>query len=125
MVAVNQLTGKLREYIMGQVESLAKTNPMISFVKPLVSRAIDKNFSKVKKTLDLIADENGNVDVENILNEMIESLMTTEPFTFKSSFAGDIEIGGGFIKLNVPLTTKRLVFNQVDLQSFRDILTSK
>lgn len=125
MVEVNQLTGKLREYVMSQVDSMAKTNPMISFVKPLVSRAVDKNFSKVRKALDLIADEDGNIDVENIINEMTESLITTDPFTFKSSFAGDIEIGGGFIKLNVPLTNKRLVFNQADLQSFRDCLINK
>lgn len=122
MVSVNQLTIKLKEYVMSQVDSMARTNPMISFVKPLVSRAVDKNFTKVKKAIDLIADDEGNVDVENILNEMIDSLINTDPFTFKSSFAGDIEIGGGLIKMNVPLTNKRLVFNQEDLQSFRNCI---
>lgn len=125
MVTIDGLTDKLKDYILAQVNSMASTNPMISFIKPLITRAMDKNFSKVKKALDLIADENGNIDIENILDEMIQSVMTTEPFTFKTSFAGDIEIGGGAVAMNLPFTSKRLVFNKEDLQSFRDVLTSK
>jgi hypothetical protein len=47
--------------------TMAKTNPMIGFMKPLITRALDKNFSKVSKALDLIADKDGNIDIENIL----------------------------------------------------------
>lgn len=125
MVDVNQLTSKLKEYVTTQVDIMSKSNPMVSFAKPLITRAVDKNFTKVKTALELIADENGNIDIEAILSEMIESVMTTEPFTFKTSYVGDIEIGGGLIKLNVPMTSKRLVFNQADLQSFREVLTAK
>lgn len=78
-------------------------------MKPLITRALDKNFSKITKALELIADKDGNVDVEGILTEMMENLMTTNPFSFKTSFIGDIEIGGGQIKFNLPLTNKRLV----------------
>lgn len=51
--------------------------------------------------------------------------MDTRPFTFNTSFAGDIEIGGGTIKLNIPLTDKRLILNQVDIQNFRSLLIAK
>nr|DAR32412.1 MAG TPA: hypothetical protein [Bacteriophage sp.] len=125
MVTTLELTDKLRSYLVTQIESMAKTNPMISFIKPLITRAMDKNFSKITKTLDLISDKDGNIDIDVILSEMMESLISTEPFTFKTKFIGDIEIGGGMIKMNVPLTDKRLVFNQEDLESFREILTSK
>lgn len=54
-----------------------KTVAMVGFMKPLITRALDKNFSKVTKALDLIADENGNVDVEGILSEIMENLMIT------------------------------------------------
>ena len=46
--------------------------------------------------------------------------MTTNPFTFKTSFVGDIEIGGGEIKFNLPLTNKRLVLNMTDLETFKE-----
>lgn len=94
-------------------------------MKPLITRALDKNFSKVSKALDLIADKDGNIDIENILTEMMENLMTTNPFTFKTSFVGDIEIGGGEIKFNLPLTNKRLVLNMTDLETFKEMLITK
>lgn len=75
--------------------------------------------------LELIADKDGNVDVEGILTEMMENLMTTNPFSFKTSFIGDIEIGGGQIKFNLPLTNKRLVLNMSDLEAFKETLITK
>lgn len=125
MVTIMQLTDNLKSYISLQLESMAKTNPMIGFMKPLITRALDKNFSKVRKALDLIADKDGNIDIENILAEMMENLMTTNPFTFKTSFVGDIEIGGGEIKFNLPLTNKRLILNMTDLETFKEMLITK
>lgn len=125
MVTIMQLTDNLKSYISLQLESMAKTNPMIGFMKPLITRALDKNFDKVSKALDLIADKDGNIDIENILAEMMENLMTTKPFTFKTSFVGDIEIGGGEIKFNLPLTSKRLVLNMADLETFKEMLITK
>lgn len=58
MVTIPQLKERLQSYLVAQVESLAKTNPMIGFTKPLITRALDKNLSKLDKALDLIADEN-------------------------------------------------------------------
>lgn len=60
-----------------------------------------------------------------ILTEMMENLMTTNPFSFKTSFIGDIEIGGGQIKFNLPLTNKRLVLNMSDLEAFKETLITK
>lgn len=125
MVTIIQLTDNLKSYISLQLESMAKTNPMIGFMKPLITRALDKNFNKVSKALGLIADKDGNIDIENILTEMMENLMTTNPFTFKTSFVGDIEIGGGEIKFNLPLTNKRLVLNMTDLETFKEMLITK
>lgn len=125
MVDVIQLTNKLKSYIIAQLDSMSKTTPMIGFIKPLITRALDKNFSKVTKALDLIADENGNVDIEGILSEMMENLMSTQPFTLKTSFIGNIEIGGGSVKFNIPFTDKRLVFDMTDLESFKEMLIAK
>lgn len=125
MVTIMQLTDNLKSYVMLQLESMAKTSPMVGFVKPIITRALDKNFNKVNKALDLIADKDGNIDIENILTEMMENLMTTKPFTFETSFIGNIEVGGGEIKFNLPLTNKRLVLNMADLETFKEMLITK
>lgn len=123
--ALTQQNQRFQSYLVAQVESLAKTNPMIGFTKPLITRALNKNLSKLDKALDLIADENGNIEIEGILEEMIESVVSGNPFKMKTPFMGDVEIGGGLIKLNVPLTDKSLVFNESDLLGFKEILTAK
>ena len=120
-----QLTDNIKTYISTQIEQLSNGNPIIGFLKPLVMRALDKNFSKVHTALDLIADENGNIDAEAILTEMIESIRTSQPFTFNTSFIGDIELGGGSIKFNLPFTNKKLILGMSDLEMFKEILTTK
>ena len=125
MVTVIQLTDNLKSYILLQLDSMSKSNPMVGFMKPFITRALDKNFGKVTKALDLISDKEGNIDIENIITEMMENLMNTNPFTFKTSFIGDIEIGGGEIKFNLPFTSKRLVLNIADLETFKEMLITK
>ena len=125
MVTVMQLTDNLKSYIILQLDNISTTNPMVGFMKPLVTRALDKNFDKIKKALDLISDSEGNIDIENILTEMMENVINTQPFTFNTSIIGDIEVGGGNIKLNLPFTKKRLVLNMNDLEAFKEMLITK
>ena len=124
-MTVTQLTDNLKSYIILQLDNMSVSNPMIGFMKPLVTRALDKNFGKIKKALDLISDSEGNVDIENILTEMIGNVMNTQPFIFNTSIIGDIEVGGGHIKLNLPFTNKRLVLNMDDLETFKEMLITK
>ncbi len=125
MVTIMQLTDNLRAYVATQLDTMSKNTPMIGFMKPLITRALDKNFSKVAKALNLIANDEGKIDIENILTEMMENVMNTNPFTFKTSFIGDVEIGGGQIKFNLPLTNKRLVLDMTDLEAFKEMLITK
>lgn len=125
MLTVMQLNDNIKRYIITQMDVLSGGNPMIGFMKPLVVRGLDKNFSKIAKTLDLIADENGKIDVEGILSEMIETIKTSQPFTLKTSFIGDVEIGEGHVKLNIPFVNKRLVLDKTDLDTLKEMLTAK
>lgn len=121
---VSKVVNNIREYIVNQVNVLAKTNPLIGFTKPLIVRVIDNNIDKASKTLSLLADKDGNIDIENIVNEMIDSVMSSKPFDIHTSFMGDINIGEGKIILNIPFTDKNIVFNKDDLDSLRTTLIS-
>ena len=123
MITVPRLIENLQRYVDMQVVEMAKTNPMISFMKPVITRAASNAISRADKTLLLLADKEGNIDIENILSEMTESLMTTQPFTVHTSFIGDIVIGNGTIKVGIPFTERNLVFNSSDLQNLREMLT--
>ena len=122
---VNKLINKLKDYTISQVEILAKDNPLIGFTKPLIIRIIDNNMDKANKTLSILADKEGNIDIENIMTDMVKSVMETKPFTIHTSFVGDINIGNGKIILNIPFTSNNLVFNQSDLENLKNNLISE
>lgn len=122
MINIQQLTNNLKSYITSQLNIMSNNTPIIGFMKPLIIRAIDKNIDKVTNTIKLISDNEGNIDIETILSEMIQNVINTQPFVYKAPFIGDVEIGNGNIKLNLPLTDKRIVLNQQDLQLFKEAL---
>lgn len=125
MITIPILIEKLQKYANMQLAEIASTNPMMGFVKPLLSRAINNTISKAEKTLALLADKEGNIDTDSILTEMIDNLMTTQPFVINTSFIGDIVIGNGTIKINIPYTERNLVFNSSDLQKLKEMLNIK
>lgn len=122
---INRIINKTQDYIINQVESLAKTNPFIGLTKPLLIRFVNNNIEKIKDPLSLLADKDGNIDIENIIPEMMESVMNTQPFTIHTSLIGDINIGGGQIILNMPFTDKNIILNREDLENLKNILMEK
>ena len=113
----------LKIFLNRQINSLALTNPILSFSKPLITRVIDNNIHKANGFLSMLADENGNIDVQSLVPEMIQSVMTTRPFVYHTEFLGDLEIGGGFIILNIPLTNSQIVLGKNDLDALKELFT--
>lgn len=112
---------RLKLFLNKQINSLAMTNPMISFSKPLILRIVNNNIYKASNFLSMVADENGDIDVQTLIPEMIQSVMTTKPFIFDTGFLGELEIGGGFIKMNIPMTKNQIVFGRNDLEVLREV----
>lgn len=114
---------KLKIFLNKQINSLALTNPVISFSKPIIIRIINNNIHKANGFLSMLADENGEIDVQSLIPEMIQSVMTTRPFVYHTEFLGDLEIGGGFIKMNIPLTNNQIVLGKTDLDVLKELFT--
>ena len=112
---------KLKTFLTGRINSLAMTNPLIGFAKPIIVRALNNNIYKAEGFLSMIADESGNIDTQNLIPEMIQSVMNTKPFVYHTDFLGDLEIGGGFIKLNIPMTNNQIVLNRTDLDVLKEL----
>ena len=51
MIAKEQLIMRLKQYITNQIAQISKDNPIIPFIKPLLDRAVDKNFNKINSYL--------------------------------------------------------------------------
>lgn len=115
----------LKIFLNRQINSLAITNPLISFSKPLITRIVNNKINQADGFLSMLADSNGEIDVQSLIPEMIQSVMTTKPFVYHTDFLGDLEIGGGFIKMNIPMTNNQIVLGKTDLDTLRDLFINK
>ena len=120
-----QLIEGLQQFIGTQLETMSRTNPVVSFFRPIASRVLKKKVGGITGMLDLIADENGNIDAEAIISEMTASLINTQPFRLNVPVLGDLIIGGGRIEMEIPFIDKNIVLNEKDLTELKSILTSK
>jgi hypothetical protein len=125
MITVPRLIENLQRYVDIQITEMAKTSPMMGFMKPLISRAATNAIGKADKALSLLADKDGNIDIENIISEMRDSVLTSQPFTVNLPVLGDVEIGNGLIMANIPMINKRLVLNRDDLNMLKEMLIIK
>lgn len=116
------LIEKLCYFTDSQLSSLAKTNPIISVCKPLLSRIVHNKVSAASNLLDLLADGEGNIDAETIIGETIDSVLNTQPFNINVPVLGNITIGNGNIKMGIPFTDKSIVFNETDFNELKEII---
>lgn len=119
---VDVITSKLEDYIQKQLILVSKDNPTIALAKPFLSRIVNNNMYKVDNMLKQIADKDGLIDIDGILSETIDNLISIKPFKVDSGFLGELEIGDGKVRLNLPIVDKVLVFNKEDLMNLKDFL---
>lgn len=115
---------KLKIFLGRQINSLASDNPLIAFSQPLLTRIVDNKIDSMHGFLSMLADENGEIDTKALIPEMVQSVMSTKPFVYHTEFIGDLEIGGGFIKLNIPMTNNQLILGRNDLEDLKQIFNT-
>ena len=123
MINIDIVSDKLIKFLNNEISSIAGKNPAIAFFRPLITRILNKNVDKITNILNLIADEEGKIDIIPLLEDMTQSLMETRPFTLDTGILGDIEIGNGLIKLNIPMIEKTITFNMQDINKLKQMLT--
>lgn len=112
---------KLKIFLGKQINSLAVNNPLIAFAQPMISRIVNNKLNNASGFLSMLADDSGEIDTKALIPEMIQSVMNTKPFVYHTEFLGDLEIGGGFIKLNIPMTNNQVVLGRNDLEDLKRI----
>ena len=112
---------KLKIFLGRQINSLASDNPLIAFTQPMISRIVNNKLNNASGFLSMLADDSGEIDTKALIPEMIQSVMNTKPFVYHTEFLGDLEIGGGFIKLNIPMTNNQIVLGRNDLEDLKRI----
>lgn len=125
MVSKLQIMEGLHRFAILQIDNMAKNNPIIQFMKPILSRSLGNMVGKIEKHLALVANAEGFVDIEGILNEMIDNVKTMQPFHFDNPVLKGIEIGGGHISFDIPGLNKQISFDTQDLEVLKEMINPK
>lgn len=64
--------------------------------------------------------ENGGIDINGIVDDVINKLSTVDPFTIDLMSITKLEIGGGKVKIGIPLSDKAISLDEKDLLSFKE-----
>lgn len=114
----------LKLFLGKQINSLATNNPLIAFTQPVISKIVNNKLNNMQGFLSMLADESGEIDTKTLISEMVQNVMNTKPFVYHTDFIGDLEIGGGFIKLNIPMTNNQLVLGRNDLEELKQLFNA-
>lgn len=78
MVNKEIIINKLIEFFNNKLTVLSSDSQLINvFVRPFVARIINNNISKIDKALSLIANEDGMIDADGILNDVVDNLISS------------------------------------------------
>lgn len=119
-----QIIQNLQKYSGQLVDKIGVNVPMLRFCKPLVVRAIENNLHKLESGLQLLADTSGDIDINGIVLDMEQNILNMEPFTFSTNVMGNIVLGGGKIKFELPIVDKEVILTGEDIDMLKEILLS-
>ena len=79
---------------------------------------INNNIGKVNQALSIIADENGMIDADGILNDMIDNLIISPVKEERG-----IKIGAGTVEIKIPFINKAIALDKDDINEFKEMLS--
>lgn len=112
----------MKSFANAKISDMATNNSIILFTQPIINRAVDNMLGKADSFLALIEDKNGCIDIEAIVDEMINNLITTKSRSYDDILSG-LTIGDGHIKMNIPLIDKQIVFDTNDIKEMLMYIT--
>ena len=98
---INDISSGTKQYLLNLVDSLSDNDFTIGILSPLVKTGIENNFNKIYKILNLISDENGDINIEKLINDIIKSSLNGKSMTYNISPVGEIVVGNDAIRFNI------------------------
>lgn len=111
-------------FVNTKLSEMSVQNPFVLLIRPVIARAINNNIEKLDSVLKLVQDKDGKIDIEGILSEMADNLIVAQVKKYPNVLGG-VELGNGTIKVNIPFLNKAIVFDNTDIESFKQTLISK
>ena len=108
---VSLIISRIKEFVQVKLNSLVSTNTQITFLKPFATRYLDNKIDKIEKFLYNFADKEGNIDIEGIVDETVENLISKKKAEWTMGETEKIIIEDGKIKIDLPFINKQVILD--------------
>lgn len=106
-------------FIKNMVNTMTKDNFLLDLLlPPIVDEIIENNIDTAVNFLNMIADKDGNINVERLLNRIEDKLIVSTVQKING-----VEIGNGNIKFHIAGINKDLIVTHKDIERFKNQLT--
>ena len=109
-------------FLKAIIDKIGADIPAIRFFKPAIVRIIDNKAYTIESILGLLADSNGEIDINGLLLEMENNVFNMSPFVIPTEILGEITLGGGCIKFELPVVNKQISLNRDDINLLKEMM---
>lgn len=112
----------IKGYINTLVDDLAVNDFLIGAIRPMINMAIENNFYKVNNILKVIADKNGDLDFNKLVDETMTSMLNSKQATYPIGNFAIAEFGNNALKITIPALNKFLKFEPQDFIKMKNFI---
>ena len=112
----------IKSYINTLVDDLAVNDFLIGAIRPMINMAIENNFYKVNNILKVIADKNGDLDFNKLVDETMTSMLNSKQATYPIGNFAIAEFGNNALKITIPALNKFLKFEPQDFIKMKNFI---
>lgn len=121
MISKAKFINTLVSFIGIKLDEITLNMPILGLFRPVVAEMVNNNINKLDKVLSLISDDNGMINSDKILSEMLDNLIVMPIQQYPDLFGG-VSLGKGTITIKIPFLDKAIEFNSNDIESFKNLL---
>ena len=112
----------IKSYINTLVDDLAVNDFLISAIRPMIRMAIENNFYKVNNILKVLADKNGDIDFNKLIDETMTSMLNGKQATYPIGNFAIVEFGNNALKVTIPMMNKFFKFESQDFIKMKNFI---
>ena len=115
MVTRENLITEITNYATNKINALSSKSVMFDIlVKPFIAEAVEVNIAKLDDLLKLVTDDNGLINTDRLLNNIVDNLIVAPIKDVKGVYVGE-----GKIQIDVPMMGGSIVFDRSDFEELR------
>ena len=119
---VDNIISQFKRYICVKLDELSAGSPVIVVARPLVYRVIENKMPQVESFIRQLSDKEGLIDVDEVMDEMIESILNNTSVKTHTETFGDMEIGNGKLSFTLPIIDKKIILDKNDLVELKHMI---